>query len=263
MTDSVRVPPPADQQLPPVKSDSSDDMEQFLRTVALDVVDKQYRLYAWNDAKTQALITTNSLLFAAVGFLFKECLKDTLAIWLLGLAIFFLTYSLIISLKQVIPRISSGKTDEGPNIRSLRGISLFKKWNDYYNAFILTTKSTILTDTIRQIYGMADNNLRSARIITKGVYLTTGGVIMIFLAICASAFAVRGHHILGVWQVEGAEVVGRLNVSPSNVVAQTSVPTISASALTNPATTVPTQAPPMSAVSPTSLTNNKNSGTTP
>ena len=222
-------------------------------------MDKQYRLYTWNDAKTQALITTNSLLFAAIGFLFKECLKDTLAILLIGLAVLFLALSLIISLKQVIPRITSGKSGDGSNTRSLRGISLFKTWADYYGAFMLTTKSTILTDTVRQIYGMADNNLRSARIIKSGVYLTTAGVILILCAIYVSAFAARGHHALGLWQNEVADVVAVPSTVSSNAVPQAPVPGVSTNTSKNPLAVAATQTSSISAILFTNL-NNKTNG---
>ena len=212
--------PQASTQLPPNRSGLLDDTDQFLRTVAFDVVDKQYKLYAWTDTKNQALITTNSLLFAAVGFLYRECLKDTLAMCLLGLGVLCIALSLIMCLTQVLPRISSGKSGQEPNTRSLRGISTYKSWEAYHEAFKDTTTSSIVRDTIRQIYGMANNNMRSSRIIKRGVYLTSFGVVMILVAIYSSALAARGYHIGGSWQIEVGNTVGTTNVAPPNVVTQ-------------------------------------------
>jgi hypothetical protein len=175
---------------------------EFLWSVASDLVDKQYRLYTWNDTKTQGLITTNSVLFAVIGFLYRDCLQDTLATALLALGTCFVGVSLVVCLIHVIPRISSGKTGMEPNTRSLRGIGLYKKFEGYRDAFLLTTKTSILADTIRQIYGMASNNLRSARIIKRGVQLTLCGIIAILCALYVSTWGVRGHHVLGVWKID-------------------------------------------------------------
>ena len=202
------------------------EREDFLRSIAFDVVDKQYRLYSWNDAKTQALIMTDSVLFAAVGFLYKEALNDSLATILLGVGTVCLGLSLMTCLVHVIPRITSGRSGEGPNTRSLRGIHLFSCWEDYRDAFMKTTPTSILTDSIRQVYGMADNNVRSARIIKRGVGLTLCGVIAIVAALFASAASARGYHPLGVWQVgPGAVPIDApVDAGPRNVVPSASPP---------------------------------------
>ncbi len=192
------------------------DAEEFVRTVCSDVLDKQYRLYSWNDMKTQALITTNSVLFAAVGFLFKECLRDTVAMVLLGMAVLFLGSSLMICLIQVIPRLSSGRSGSEPNTRSLRGITLFKTFQDYCTAFRSSTRDTIITDTLRQVYGMANNNRRSMKITKAGVILTLFGVVMILGAIFTSAIAARGYHAFGSWQIDTASESTSPSVSQSN-----------------------------------------------
>jgi hypothetical protein len=197
-----------------IETNGSKTNEQFLRTVALDVVDKQYRLYAWTDAKNQALITTNSLLFAAVGFLYKECLKDACAMLLLGLGVVCVAFSLIRCLTQVLPKITSGKTGEEPNTRSLRGISLYKKFDDYSAAFHQTTESSFIKNTIRQIYGMANNNMRSARILKEGVYFTSFGILAILGALATSGLSARGYHMFGTWQTDS----NGTNIMITNVV---------------------------------------------
>lgn len=187
----------------------SPDVENELRPIALDVVDKQYRLYAWVDTKNQALITTNAMLFAVVGFLYKDCLRDALALLLLASAVMFIASSLITCLTQVLPRITSHKSGDEPNTRSLRGITLFKTWEDYRHAFMSASKSALLIDTVRQIYGMASNNMRSARILKRGVYLTSAGVILILGAIFINAGAARGVHLLGRWQPDDKALLPR------------------------------------------------------
>ena len=189
------------------------DQEDFLRAVAADIHDKQYRLYGWCDAKTQALVTTNAALFAAVGFLYAQCLNDFLAMVLLGIGAFFLGASLITCLVHVIPRISSGQTGKDPNTRSLRGIGLYATWEEYRDAFTSATKTSFLTDTIRSIYGMVRNNLRSYRIIRRGVSFTLVGVVAIVAAMVTSAFAVRGHHAFGSWKTESISTSGGAGVA--------------------------------------------------
>lgn len=192
--------------------ESPNQTEEFILAYTLDLVDKQYRLYSWNDTKTEALITTNSILFAAVGFLFKDCLGDTLAMVFLGFATITLGSSLMTCLVQVFPRLSSGKSGAGPNTRSLRGIRLYKGWEEYRDAVVKTTKESILTDTVRQIYGMAHNNLRSVKIVKRGVSLTLCGVVGILGAVFTSSISARGYHVFGTWQKE-------LSINNKNAVA--------------------------------------------
>jgi hypothetical protein len=220
----------------------SAEQEDFLRALASELVDKQYRLYTWNDEKTTGLITTNSVLFAAIGFLYHDCLQDILAIALLALGSFLVGVSLVVCLIHVIPRITSGKTGKGPNTRSLRGIGLYKSFEDYRKDFLLTTKASILVDTVRQIYGMADNNLRSARIIKRGVYLTLCGVIAILGALYVSTWGARGHHVFGAWQID----------RDGGSAAQTPRPAISVS-----------QSPSITSVAPTSNPNGNSSTVRP
>lgn len=220
--------------------DVNADTEQFLRTVSTDVVDKQYRLYAWADAKNQALVTTNSLLFAAVGFLYKESVKDTLALIFLGLGVAFIASSLIMCLTQALCKISSGKSGNEPNTRSLRGISSFKKWEDYREAFTRKTKADILADTIRQIYGMASNNIRSANIIKCGVWLTSFGVLMILGSVCFSALSAHGYHAFGAWQQDTGQAVQNTQPASPKATPQTSM---SVSEPLVPAKTLPATVP--------------------
>jgi hypothetical protein len=234
-TPAAPVSKPVLKPLPP-------ETEELVRTVCLDVLDKQYKLYSWNDTKTQALITTNSVMFAAVGFLFKECLRDTLAMVLLGTAILFLGASLITCLIQVIPRISSGKSGEDPNTRSLRGITSFEKWQDYHNAFVASSKSNVTTDTIRQVFGMAQNNIRSARIVRGGVILTICGLTTVFGAVFSSAIAARGHHAFGSWQIE--TIAGSANPSSLQNTTESTPSRVQQPAPSADNSTVPSQTTP-------------------
>jgi len=240
--------------MPTAAAEGKNGTEEFLRALASEVVDKQYRLYTWNDAKVQALVTTNAALFAAVGFLYRECLRDALALYCLGTATAFLGASLIMCLVHVVPRITSGKTGNDPNTRTLRGIGLYKQWEDYRDAFRTSTKDGVLTDTIRQIYGMAANNLRSARIVTIGVRLTIGGVIMVLAALSTSAFAARGYHLLGTWQID-AQATNSVISSSAAIPDPSSVPVTSGAPatipLTSPAPKPDAKAPAAAQATPT------------
>ena len=166
---------------------------------ALDILDKQYRLYSWNDAKALSLITTDSVLFAAVGFLFAACLSDNLALLLLGLALLLLSLSLFVVLRQVIPQGSSGKSGEAANIRSLRGICSFPNWTTYRDRFCDYTTDQFAEDAIRQAYGMADNNDQSRKTISRGVALTLAGIVALICAATAAALSARDIHLIGTW----------------------------------------------------------------
>ena len=180
------------------------DLPDHVRTATADILDKQYRLYTWSDVKTQALITTNSIMFAAIGFLYKECMRDALAMLFLTISIISLGISLSTSLLQVIPRVSSGKSGAGPNMRSIRGISLHENWETYYEALCGQTSQMLTVDAVRQIYGMASNNIRSTRIIKRGVVLTIVAISMLLAAIFTTAFSAKGLHALGEWQQSSA-----------------------------------------------------------
>jgi hypothetical protein len=182
------------------KPTNSDDTEHLLYTTALDVVDKQYRLMTWNDAKTQNLLTTNSLLFATIAFLYSACSSDSLAMGLLGMSAILIALSLHFCLYSVGTRLLSGRSGDEPNTRSMRGITMFDTWSDYRDAFMLKTRTSFLEETLRQIYGLATNNTRSVKRIQKGVALTWCSVILLVGAIFAIAVASKGHHLLGARQ---------------------------------------------------------------
>ena len=173
---------------------------------SLDVLDKQYRLYSWNDSKALSLITTDSVLFAAIGFLFTACLPDKLALALLLSALALISLSLLVVLRQVIPQGSSGKSGEAPNVRSLRGICSFSDWNSYRNHFCALSEEQFAEDAIRQTYGMADNNDKSRVTIRRGVRLTLVGIIFLIAAAVAASFAARDFHMLGAWAVSEPQV---------------------------------------------------------
>ena len=175
------------------------DETAFFTSVTADIVARQYKLYAWNDTKTIALITVNSLLFAAVSFLYRECLRETLALLFLGTAGLCFGTSLMFCLVQVYPRLTSRQTGSEPNVRSLRGIRLFRSWTAYLDAVKKMKEEDFLKDTARQAYGMAMNNLRSIAIIKCGVIFTVFGLLMMLLAAGFSAGALRGYQVIGPW----------------------------------------------------------------
>lgn len=114
---------------------SSNSNQPWRQNMVLDIVDKQYRLYSWSDAKTSSLITTNSILLAVIGFIFKESLADTFTLVCVFFSVILVGLSLYYSLKQVIPQGSSGRSKSSkPNIRALSGILDFDNWQAYDKA---------------------------------------------------------------------------------------------------------------------------------
>ncbi|SRR6266446_240917 len=173
--------------------------------LATDILDKQYRLYSWNDSKALSLITTNSVLLAAIGFLFKECIPDRFSLASILLALFFVAFSLYFSLKQVIPQGSSGKSGKGPNVRALRSITEFDKWETYHLKMLSMDEDEAFECAARQIYGMALNNDASRKTTTRGVKLTFLGIVFILLSTFGVALSARDIHPLGEWAKKSPE----------------------------------------------------------
>lgn len=154
---------------------------------AIDVLDKQYRLYSWNDQKTATLITANSVLVATIGFLFSTVTKDSWALLFAIVALVLLAISLILSLAQVAPQGSSGKSGRLANLRSLRGIASFDNWQAYHQACRTMTKNEFYRDCIRQVYGMTVNNDESRDKTRRGVHMTLVAIgFIIFAAVKVS-----------------------------------------------------------------------------
>lgn len=197
-TTGPAAPPQATAPVPPSRVATPSTISIRLAQ-SLDILDKQYRLYSWNDAKALSLITTDSVLFAAVGFLFAACLPDVLALLLLGAALILLSLSLFVVLRQVVPQGSSGKSGESANVRSLRGICSFNDWESYRDHFCSFSEEQFAEDAIRQAYGMANNNDKSRSTIRRGVTLTALGIVALVSAAGAAALSARGVHALGSW----------------------------------------------------------------
>lgn len=182
-----------------------------------DILDKQYRLYSWNDAKSLSLITTNSVLLAAIGFLFKECLSDPFSMVAILLALFLVSLSLYFSLKQVIPQGSSGKSGLTPNIRALSGIPKFETWEKYHARLLEMNEDDAFECAARQIYGMALNNDVSRKTTTRGVLLTLFGILFIVVSTVGVALSARGMHVLGPWAASSLEESQQGDPPPASV----------------------------------------------
>lgn len=168
---------------------------------AIEILDKQYLLYTWNDGKMSALITINAILFAAIGFLFDGSLSDALVLTLTLIAATSISASVCLCLWHGIPRIRSGLAGDDPNPRSLFGITNhFKTWQSYYDGFLKLDRNTLFRHSVRQIYGMANNNIRSWRLLNSAARFTMVGVTAILLSMIAGAFSARGIHPLGEWR---------------------------------------------------------------
>lgn len=181
------------------KPESESDKE-LLSSFELDIVDKQYRLYAWNDSKTLSLITTDSILLATIGFIFQHCLQDTFSIIAILIAFILISISLYFSLRQVIPQGSSGKSiGDKPNIRALSGILSYNKWEDYYAVLKKVDRNFISEINARQIYGMAYNSDVSRKIIKKGIIYTLVGILFMVFSFLGVILSSADIHIMGNW----------------------------------------------------------------
>jgi hypothetical protein len=183
------------------------------KSFVLDLLDKQYRLYSWADAKTSSLITTNSILLAVIGFVFSSCLNDTLSLIAVSIAMLANSLSLFLALLQVWPQGSSGRAKhDRPNIRALSGILSFRNWQEYSREVILAEELRCIEDGTRQVYGMAFNVDKSRKTTKTGIRLTLIGIIFIVITVAGVGFASNDIHILGKL---GQQEVPASNVEPT------------------------------------------------
>lgn len=147
-----------------------------------DIIDKQYRCYTWNDGKMQALVATDGALLAGIILIF-QIFKNISALTaiVLFLAFTFLLISLVVCLVHMIPRLDSGVGNEA-NLRTMIGIRRFNK-----EQYHVQVQNISISDMIRmncwQIVGMCQNNMRSYRLLQKGVWLTFAGVLVLGFAL--------------------------------------------------------------------------------
>jgi hypothetical protein len=182
------------------------EIEDWKIDMALDIVDKQYRLYSWSDSKTASLITTNSILLAVIGFSFKECLEDVFSVVAMTISLVAVSLSLYFSLRQVIPQGSSGKaTSSKPNVRALSGILKYDSWTTYFDDLSRLSKKEFLEANARQIFGMSRNVNESRKMTTVGVRLTLVGIIFMCLAVVGASLSSNDIHIFGEWAASTSE----------------------------------------------------------
>ena len=203
--------------------------DDLLMALTTDIIDKQYRLYSWADSKTLSLITTNSILLATIGFLFKECLADTFSLLALIVSLSLIGISLYFSLIQVTPQGSSGKgLSTEPNLKALSGILNFENWESYHEALLKIDKKNLCVYSARQIFGMANNTDKSRKMTTKGVKFTITGIFFMFLSVIGVSLSARNINILGKWAL--IESVNPVKTSLEN----TTQNTFKASSLQSP-----------------------------
>ena len=93
---------------------------------AESLIDKQYRLYVWNDGKIQVLAAVDGLLITAAGMVFRNGPSTIASAVPLAIAAVPLLLSLWICLRALRSFPHSGRSqekDDGPNLRSLKGIT--------------------------------------------------------------------------------------------------------------------------------------------
>jgi len=154
-----------------------------------ELIDKEYRLYSWNDARVQTLATINGLLIAALSFLFRDGSKNYPSLLFLSASMLLLCAGLGVCLWFLRRFPHSNKTTEdNPNVRSLRGISSHENWKHYEEVLRTMPAEQFFQDSARQIFGMAHNNLVFHRMMERGAWLTLVGAAFLILAAGAQTF---------------------------------------------------------------------------
>lgn len=170
----------------------------------LDIGDKQYRAYDWNDNKVQCLLTVDAALMAGVIFVLQLLGNNSIKISSISLGIFalsflFLVISLIVCLIHSIPILNS-KLGDGHNLRTIVGIESFARYEAFFNQtknherryratnkYYESLSNLNLLDMVHmnawQIVGMSRNNVTSNRYIHKGVISTILGVITLMIGV--------------------------------------------------------------------------------
>lgn len=165
---------------------SKDEKLKYIYDYTLNIVDKQYRSYVWNDTKVQSLITINAALFA--GLLVIRQLFGNMDIFpaiLLIVSLVLQIMSLIILLIHIVPRINS-KIGNELNLRTMVGITPYTKTqtkDDYLNKMLELDIEQMIKQNCYQIVGMCKNNLRSEAFIRKAVVLTIVSVAMMVIMV--------------------------------------------------------------------------------
>lgn len=170
----------------------------------MDIGDKQYRAYDWNDNKVQCLLTVDAALMAGVIFVLQLLGDNSIKISSISLGIFalsflFLVISLIVCLIHSIPILNS-KLGDGHNLRTIVGIESFARYEAFFNQtknherrynatkkYYESLSNLSLLDMVHmnawQIVGMSRNNVTSNRYIRKGVISTILGVITLMIGV--------------------------------------------------------------------------------
>ena len=188
------------------------------------VGDKQYFLYSWNDAKVSGLITVDAALMAGILFVLQlldfSSLSSQTATQAVGqasqtitqgtglyLGIFplllfatsfvLLSLSIIFCLVHTIPKLNS-KMGNGHNLKTMIGINRYRLMQnmlggkkhfsaeaEYFKNVQNFTEDDLLEMNVLQIMGMNTNNIKSHKIIRKGVITTIISIIVIIIAIIA------------------------------------------------------------------------------
>lgn len=168
----------------------------------LDIGDKQYRAYDWNDNKVQCLLTVDAALLAGILFVLQLIGDDGLSIsnevWVFfALSFVFLVFSILVCLIHSIPILNS-KLGNGHNLRTIVGIESYARYEKffnrksihkrryratekYYQSLSRLSKLDMLHMNAWQIVGMSKNNVTSNYYIRRGVISTIGGVIILMI----------------------------------------------------------------------------------
>lgn len=180
----------------------SDSERDALYEWTLDIGDKQYRAYDWNDNKVQCLLTVDAALLAGILFVLQLIGDDGLqisnAVWVLfAISFVFLVVSILVCLIHSIPILNS-KLGDGHNLRTIVGIESYARYEHffnrknihekryratekYYQSLSNLTKLEMLHMNAWQIVGMSRNNVTSNYYIRRGVISTIIGVVVLMV----------------------------------------------------------------------------------
>lgn len=143
-----------------------------------DILDKQFRTYAWSEGKLQALVTIDAALVAGSLVLagaFRG--SDSKGYLPMVPAVICLIVSFLVCLWHTIPWIDSGIGND-KNLRTITCARRFSK-EDYYMHVSALRPEDLIRLTAWQVAGMSRNNIRSERLIKSGVVLTIFGTLLL------------------------------------------------------------------------------------
>jgi len=173
--------------------------QEYLFNWTLDIIDKEYSLYSWNDEKIQSILTIDASLMVGLFVVLQvknlSNIKDFIVV-----ALLFLLASIFICVVHSVPKLNS-KIGNELNLRTMIGIKTFISNERFFKnskAFLAKDQylselkeynvQKMLEDNASQIVGLCKNNYRSHLIILIASILTMIGIASVAFMLVMTLF---------------------------------------------------------------------------